>query len=194
MAYHDTQISLRHFSQLAIMLWNKICWNQGVMAFSSKHRDMGRTHHDWIFCIFRNDWIHQNNFWISVHQLFVDYAYFYTVLQKKKASMCPSKIDDWNTHNNASYTTMFCPLHRCISKEQYENHLCNPSSQYGIFTREMRIINTTFIVYSINIFHFYSFWCIATYWKFVRFWYTNVSAQWWQLGHSVQQWVWLESC
>jgi len=41
----------------------------------------------------------------------------------------------------ASYSAMFCPLHSNISKEQYELHLCNPSShygKYGEYTCEMR--------------------------------------------------------
>ena len=31
----------------------------------------------------------------------------------------------------ASYSTMFCPLHTNINKEQHEKHLCNPSSHHG---------------------------------------------------------------
>ena len=38
----------------------------------------------------------------------------------------------------ASYSGMFCPLHSSIGKEQHEKHLCNPSSHYGEYTREMR--------------------------------------------------------
>ena len=40
-----------------------------------------------------------------------------------------------------SNSVMFCPLHSNISKEQHENHLCNPCShyrKYGEYARETR--------------------------------------------------------
>ena len=45
-----------------------------------------------------------------------------------------------------SYSAIFCPLHSIIGKEQYEKHLCNPSShhrKYGeyIYSWNMRPIS-----------------------------------------------------
>jgi len=52
-------------------------------------------------------------------------------LKERMAGMPLGLINGTPISQYALYSVMFCSLHSNISKEQYEKHLCNPSSHYG---------------------------------------------------------------